>query len=446
MFRTQTNMAMSRLNIASALTIRTPMAAAHQKRYASTTTIRTASAFMYQQQQHATVNSMMSRCSFATTTTNIKKATPSMQRRFEATSINQRNYRNWAVSSWLYFTGAMVGGVVVVGGMTRLTESGLSIVDWRPVTGVIPPRTDAEWEAEFGKYKHSPEFKQKSSMTLDEFKTIFFWEWGHRALARSLGIVYGVPMVYFLARGYFAGHPVLKLGLAGLFMLGGAQGALGWYMVKSGLDPKLLDEKKKATVSAYRLAAHLSLAFLLYSSMMRIGMGLRLPASPSFPGKFSVQSMSRISTGVMFTTAISGAFVAGLDAGMLYSDGFPLMGGRIAPPLEELTTIDPWYRNLFENPVAAQTWHRVMAGTTTCCILLTNVVARRPGASVPWAVKKALWVVNGALVLQVSLGVATIVTQVHIHTAASHQFGSMVLLTALIRLCAVLGSRGTILV
>ena len=263
--------------------------------------------------------------------------TTSMQRRFESSShnsgeLNQKNYRNWAVSSWLFFTAGMVGGVVVVGGMTRLTESGLSIVDWRPVTGVIPPRTQNEWEEEFAKYQHSPEFKQKSHMTLDEFKTIFYWEWGHRVLARSLGIVYGVPMVYFLTRGYFKGHPMMKVGLAGLFALGGAQGAMGWYMVKSGLDPKLLDENKKATVSAYRLAAHLTLAFLLYASMARIAMGLRLPAAVNFPGKFAVQNMSRISTGVMFTTAISGAFVAGLDAGLLYSDGFPLMGGRVMPP------------------------------------------------------------------------------------------------------------------
>lgn len=351
------------------------------------------------------------------------------------------------MSRWLFTSCGVVGTIVLVGGITRLTESGLSITEWKPVSGIKPPLTAAEWDAEFKRYQQFPEFKQKPDMTLDEFKWIFFWEWFHRVLARSMGIVYGMPLIYFAARGYLKGQPRLAAYLLSFLAMGGAQGALGWYMVKSGLDDRLLAEKKKATVSAYRLAAHLSLAFAIYAGMLRVGLGLRLPKAVTFKGKAPLQALARLSFGVMFTTAVSGAAVAGLDAGLLYNDGFPFMAGRIAPPLDELfpVAVQPFYRNFFENGSCAQTWHRVMAGSTTALIVGLNAVAALHKGHLPFAVSRAVLYVNAATVLQVSLGIATLLSYVEIPVAASHQAGSMVLLSTLIRLCAVLGSRGVVL-
>jgi cytochrome c oxidase assembly protein subunit 15 len=279
-------------------------------------------------------------------------------------------------------------------------------------------------------------------MTLQEFKMIFFWEWAHRVLARSVGLVYGVPLVVFWRRGYFSHQKALMLSLVGILGLGGCQGALGWYMVKSGLDPRLLDEHRKATVSAARLAAHLTLAFVIYSSMMRIAFGLRKPAL-AFEGKAQVQLMARAAFSIMFCTAVSGAFVAGLDAGLMYNDEFPLMGGGVVPPTDHMITCEPLWRNMFENPACAQLWHRVMAGATTASIVALNVAAKRLAA--PRAVRKGITGVNHALFVQLCLGMATIISYVDIPIAAAHQAGSILLLTMLIRLCATIGSRGVVL-
>lgn len=355
--------------------------------------------------------------------------------------------RSVQVSRWLYTSCGVVGTIVLVGGVTRLTESGLSITQWKPLSGVVPPLTEQEWEAEFARYQQFPEFKQKPDMTLKEFQWIFFWEWFHRVLARSMGIVYGAPLIYFAARGYFRGQPRIVTYLVSFLAMGGAQGALGWYMVKSGLDDSLLQEKKKATVSAYRLAAHLSLAFAIYSGMLRVALGLRLPKLAAFKGKRVLQALARTGFAVMFTTAVSGAAVAGLDAGLLYNDGFPFMAGHIVPPVDDLfpASVQPFYRNFFENGSCAQTWHRIMAGTTIGVVAALNVVAAMHKGHLPPAVARAVLHVNAATAVQVTLGIATLLTFVEIPVAASHQAGSMALLTTLIRLCAVLGSRGVVL-
>ncbi|ESL09343.1 cytochrome oxidase assembly protein [Trypanosoma rangeli SC58] len=352
---------------------------------------------------------------------------------------------NRAVAHWLYCSAALVGGVVVIGGVTRLTESGLSIVDWKPVTGVRPPLTRQEWEEEFAKYQNFPEFKQKDHMTLEEFKFIFFWEWAHRLMARSLGLVYGLPMMYFLCKGRFKGNNALAAALVGILALGGAQGAMGWYMVRSGLDPRLLEERRKATVSAYRLAAHLVLAFTIYACMMRVGFGLKLPRLGEFQGKTAIQCWSRLSFAVVFCTVVSGAFVAGLDAGLMYNNEFPWMGGGVVPPRDHLFTAEPWWRNALENPAAAQTWHRLMAAASTASILGLNAVCLRHGAVLPKILRRGLMPVNGILALQVGLGIWTIVSYVDVPIATTHQLGSLLLLTSIIRLCALLGSRGLLL-
>lgn len=352
---------------------------------------------------------------------------------------------NRSVANWLYISAACVGGVVWFGGVTRLTESGLSLVEWKPISGVRPPLTDAEWEQEFKHYQKFPEFQQKPDMTMREFKFIFFWEWAHRVLARSLGLVFGGPLLYYTARGHFKGNGKFLAGLFGILGLGGAQGFMGWYMVKSGLDDKILEERRKATVSAYRLAAHLVLAFTIYSFMLRMGYGLKLPVMAPFPRFAQVQLWSRLSFSIMFLTAISGAFVAGLDAGLMYNDDFPWMAGGVFPPSDHLFALEPAWRNIFENPSMAQTIHRVMAGVTFVAITGLNVAASRRRGFIPRPVFRNLMYVNTALVLQVALGFWTVMSSVDIPVAATHQIGALILLSTLIRMCAVLGSRGVIL-
>ncbi|ESS65279.1 hypothetical protein TCDM_06426 [Trypanosoma cruzi Dm28c] len=370
------------------------------------------------------------------------------KRRLQSTVSGFREARwiappaNKAVAHWLYCSAALVGGVVVIGGITRLTESGLSIVDWKPVTGVRPPITHKEWEEEFARYQNFPEFKQKDKMTLEEFKFIFFWEWAHRVLARSIGLVYGLPMMYFFWKGRFKGQKALTGSIIAILALGGAQGAMGWYMVRSGLDPRLLEEKRKATVSAYRLAAHLVLAFTIYASMMRIGFGLKLPRLVHFQGNTTVQSFARLSFAVVFCTVVSGAFVAGLDAGLMYNNEFPWMGGGVVPPRDHLLVVEPWWRNALENPAAAQTWHRLMAAFSTISILGLNAACVLHSAALPKMLRRSMTSVNGVLALQVGLGIWTVISYVDIPIATAHQLGSLLLLTAIIRVCAVLGSRG----
>lgn len=353
--------------------------------------------------------------------------------------------RNRAVAWWLYISAAAVGGVIWFGGVTRLTESGLSIVEWKPISGVRPPMTEQEWEREFKHYQQFPEYQQRSDMTLSDFKFIFFWEWAHRVLARSLGVVFGGPLLYYTARGYFKGNRPFLAGLLGILSLGGMQGFMGWYMVRSGLDHKLLEEKRKATVSAYRLAAHLCLAFTIYAFMLRMGFGLKLPVCTSFERLAMVQRWSRLSFASMFATAMSGAFVAGLDAGLFYNNGFPLMAGGIVPPVDHLFAMEPMWRNFFENHSMVQTTHRILAGITTVVIAGLNVACSRRRGFIPPMVHRNLMYVNTALLLQVTLGMWTIISSVDIPIAASHQMGALILMSTLIRMCAVVGSRGVVL-
>lgn len=352
---------------------------------------------------------------------------------------------NRSVANWLYVSAACVGGVVWFGGVTRLTESGLSLVEWKPISGVRPPLSEEEWEQEFKHYQKFPEFQQKPDMTMREFQFIFFWEWAHRVLARSLGLVFGGPLLYYAARGRFKGNGNFLAGLIGILGLGGAQGFMGWYMVKSGLDDKILEERRKATVSAYRLAAHLVLAFTIFSFMLRMGYGLKLPVMAPFPRLAKVQLWSRLSFSMMFLTATTGAFVAGLDAGLMYNDGFPWMAGGVFPPSDHLFALEPAWRNIFENPSMAQTVHRVMAGVTFMTITGLNVAASRRRGFIPRIVFRNLMYVNTALLLQVGLGIWTVMSTVDIPVAASHQIGALILLSTLIRMCAVVGSRGVIL-
>ena len=344
----------------------------------------------------------------------------------DAESAN-RARRNRPVAAWLLACCVLVFAMVILGGVTRLTGSGLSMVNWQPVSGVVPPLTRDAWEREFAHYRDSPEYKLVNyGMRLAEFKRIFWFEFAHRLLGRLIGIVFLLPFVYFLMRRRI--EPSLAPKLAMMFVLGALQGLLGWYMVRSGLvdDPH---------VSQYRLAAHLGLAVLVYALMLWTALGLmhsRAPrrgvASPGLP------AFAMPLTVIVFVAMLSGAFVAGLKAGYTYNT-FPLMAGQWVP--EGLWAMTPAYRNLFENVATVQFSHRLLAVATFLAIVSLWVVSLR--ARLPRSVRLWSHAVALAAVIQVILGISTLLARVPVSLAALHQAGALVLLTVL--LCLAFESR-----
>lgn len=326
-----------------------------------------------------------------------------------------------SVASWLILSAGFVFGIVSVGGLTRLMDAGLSITDWKPVTGIIPPITEEEWEHEFNKYKQFPEYKVLfSDMKMDEFKKIFFMEWLHRVLGRSMGIIFGVPFLYFAARKKISKGMSAKL--LGIFALGGAQGALGWYMVKSGLEEKYDGIPR---VSPYRLCAHLGSAFVIYLGILWVALGVMRPTivlKHKIPGwfKYSVGGVM----GLTFTTAMSGAFVAGLDAGLVHNE-FPKMGEGYVP--ETYWDLQPAWKNFFENDAAVQFNHRVLGISTLTAI--TTLWALSPRKQLPRPTRHALNAMLGMSWLQATLGLTTLLWFVPTPLAAAHQAGSLTLLT-----------------
>jgi cytochrome c oxidase assembly protein subunit 15 len=311
------------------------------------------------------------------------------------------------VRIWLYGLAAFVLLIVVVGGITRLTESGLSITSWKPISGVIPPLNQAEWEAEFEAYKQIPQYTVLNSwMSLDDFKYIFFWEWLHRLLARALGLVFLVPFAVFLFQKRLSRD--LALPLFGLFILGGFQGALGWWMVSSGLT-------ELTSVSQYRLAAHLSAAALLFTALVYVARSLTPGRVPGRVTGF------HISTAVLLLVLVllqigAGAFVAGLDAGMGYQT-WPLMDGAIIP--DGMLIMDPAWRNFFENALTVQFIHRGIAYFIVAYV--GWLIWKRYKDGGLGAVHAWLPRIGVAVVLQVMLGIATLLSGVNIDLAVSHQ-------------------------
>jgi heme a synthase len=312
--------------------------------------------------------------------------------------------------------------MVVVGGITRLTLSGLSITEWRPVTGVLPPLSAVDWAAEFAKYKEIPEYRfVHYAMTLDEFKTIYFWEYLHRLLGRLVGIAYGVPLVWFMVRRRLPRS--LVPWLAGILLLGFGQGALGWYMVESGLADRV-------EVSQYRLVAHLALALAIYAAILWVALGIvRGPNRPEF-GSDSGPAWRRASEIVMAlvaSTMAAGGFVAGTHAGLVYNT-FPLMDGGVVPP--DYSRLRPFVLNWFENVAAIQFDHRLLALATAASVLLLWGIGLR--AVLPRPVRLVLHALLALAVLQVALGVATLLLAVPIPLAAAHQAAAVLLLSAAI--------------
>ncbi|KAF6198863.1 hypothetical protein GE061_006886 [Apolygus lucorum] len=336
---------------------------------------------------------------------------------------------NKIVGTWLLGCSGMVFGAVILGGLTRLTESGLSMVTWK-LLGEKLPRTAEEWESEFNRYKQFPEFKmQNSSMTLDEFKRIWWLEYGHRMWGRCIGAAFLLPATFFWMRGAFS--PSMKKRVLAFGTLIGAQGLMGWYMVKSGLEEERFQGPADVVrVSQYRLASHLSLAFILYTGFLWTAFDHLLPALKQDvvpKGISSIRKLAHLSKGFAFLTAVSGAFVAGLDAGLVYNS-FPKMGENWIP--KEILEYTPVLSNFTENPVTVQFDHRILGTTTLCLISGLWLLSRR--VALPPRTRKA---VNALALMgwcQVTLGIVTLLHYVPISLAAMHQSGSLVLLSTAI--------------
>ena len=329
-----------------------------------------------------------------------------------------------AIAWWLGGCSAWVASMVVLGGVTRLTRSGLSMTDWK-FTGEMPPRTEEEWTAEFSRYQKSPEFRRvNSSMTLDEFKFIYWMEWAHRMWGRGLGIAFALPALFFYVRGAIPSPLLRRLGL--LLAMGGTQGLIGWWMVRSGLhEPSSPYEVPR--VSPYRLATHLASAFVIYGTLLWTTFQVALPRNPKDFSSLSMKILKKRSapvTALLAMTAASGAFVAGLDAGHAYNT-FPTMNGEWIPA--EYWAIDGW-RNAFENTAAVQFHHRMLALSSVAAVTaLWATSVRLPG--LPRSTKTLLYSLLGAVGAQASLGVATLLTHVPVSLGSLHQAGALGLLT-----------------
>jgi heme a synthase len=335
-----------------------------------------------------------------------------------------------AVALWLLGCCAMIFAMAVIGGITRLTVSGLSITEWQPVTGILPPLSAASWAAEFEKYRQIPQYRLlNDGMSLGDFKTIYLWEYVHRLWGRLIGVVYAVPFLYFLLRRQLPRQ--LLPPLAGILLLGFGQGALGWYMVESGLADRV-------DVSQYRLVAHLALALAIYAVTLWIALGLLSPADPKIPspphggrkGAAAGSGWRRAGEaliGLVALTILAGGFVAGLHAGLTYNT-FPLMDGSFVPT--GYAQLQPFIRNWFENIPAVQFDHRLLAMTTAAAVLLLWLCGQR--ARLPRPARLALHALLAAAALQFALGVAALLLIVPIPLAAAHQAGAVLLLTAAI--------------
>ncbi len=315
------------------------------------------------------------------------------------------------IANWLFFCAAMVAVMVVLGGATRLTESGLSIVQWKPFTGILPPLDQTDWQHLFEAYRGSPEFQKVNFwMSLADFKTIFWLEYLHRLWGRLIGVVFLLPFLWFLFRGGIARPMAWRLG--GVFLLGGLQGLLGWYMVKSGLVDA-------PDVSQYRLAAHLCLALVIYALLLWYGFQYRIPRRTPAGSYRAAGLLLLCWTGV---TVFWGALVAGMDAGLAYNS-FPLMDGQLVP--DGVFSLSPWWVNPFENTAAVQFIHRVLG---TGLVLIALCIGWRVRRETP-RLRRAGRAVAGMALLQMGLGIATLLSAVAVPLGVAHQSGALIVLT-----------------
>jgi len=328
------------------------------------------------------------------------------------------------IRGWLMALFALVVVMIVVGGLTRLTDSGLSITEWKPVTGAMPPMSEAAWNAELEKYRAIPEYQlQNKGMTLSEFKVIYWWEWGHRQLGRFIGLVWGVGFVYFLAAKKIPSGWTGRLVFIGA--LGGLQGAIGWWMVSSGLNEGMLD------VASYRLATHLGLAFVIfgfiawYVYLLGRSQADLLQARRS--GDTRLATLSTVLVAFAFVQIILGALVAGIDAGRAYPD-WPLMAGGFFPP--EPFGLSPVWRNFFEDAGLVQFMHRMAGyGLFAFGIFVWSRARRSANTQTRFAFNAML----ATMVLQMVLGIITVIYSAPWQIAIVHQLGAVVLLALILR-------------
>jgi heme a synthase len=325
-----------------------------------------------------------------------------------------------AVRVWLLAVAGLIALMVLVGGATRLTESGLSITEWKPVTGALPPLGHAEWDKAFEAYKQIPQYRMlNAGMTLSDFKTIFWWEWSHRLLGRVIGAVYLLPFLFFLWRGGMSGELKRRLWL--IFGLGALQGAVGWWMVASGLA-------ERTEVSQYRLATHLVLALLIFAAIVWTLCRLRDRAAAAPRPRPSVSSLKLTSAVLVVLTFVQlylGALVAGLRAGLIYNT-WPDIDGAFIPSGAQLWFEQPWWRNLFENTLTVQFEHRMTAYALFALAIFHAVDAVRLRAGS--AARGACWLA-AAVTLQALLGILTLLNHVPVALALTHQAVAIVVLT-----------------
>jgi cytochrome c oxidase assembly protein subunit 15 len=342
-----------------------------------------------------------------------------------ATPRDGRRVVGW----WLIACCGLIFAMVVIGGITRLTESGLSIVTWAPLGGAIPPLDHADWERLFTEYQLSPQYRQiNQGMDLDAFRTIFWWEYVHRLWGRLIGLAVLVPLLWFVATGRLERR--LRLPLAAIFVLGGLQGALGWWMVASGL-------RDVPWVSPYRLTAHLGLALLIYGAMLWIALGLLRNGVRAAAPQAARRAAFAI-VALVFMTILAGGFVAGTDAGLIYNS-FPWMGDGLIPPDYRNPALG-LLRNAFENQPAVQLHHRVLAVTTVIAIGAFWLAARGHAQSA--SARRTLDLLLGMVFLQAGVGISTLLLVVPIPLAALHQAGAVALLTAALLAAHALRSGG----
>ncbi len=335
-----------------------------------------------------------------------------------------------AVRLWLYAVAALIVAMVLVGGATRLTESGLSITEWKPVMGVLPPLGEKEWQAAFAKYQAIPQYRELNfGMSLGQFKSIFWWEWTHRLLGRLIGVAFLLPFLWFLWRGWVA--PALRPRLWFIFGLGALQGAVGWWMVASGLAARV-------EVSQYRLATHLILACAIYVAILWTATVLPREAGEGdhaqHGGGGAGQGAFRIRAGavgllvLVLAQIYLGALVAGLRAGLVY-DTWPLIDGDVVPDASRLFFNTPLWRNFFENTLTVQFDHRIFADAIFIGALLhladvARTMKKKKGPALTGAI-----VLFGAVALQAALGIFTLLLHTPLALALTHQAGAMLVLT-----------------
>jgi cytochrome c oxidase assembly protein subunit 15 len=326
-----------------------------------------------------------------------------------------RSDRSRPVAVWLFAVAALVLAMVVVGGATRLTDSGLSITQWKPVSGALPPMSAQDWGAEFDRYKEIPQYKLvNNGMSLDQFKSIYWWEWSHRLLGRLVGAAFAIPFAYFLIRRQLPRRLIWRC--AGLLVLGGLQGLVGWWMVASGLADRV-------TVAPERLAIHLGLAFALLAALVWTGLDAWAGA-PRHALRSPWRKRTLALAGMIYLQILLGALVAGNDAGLVYND-WPLMNGRWFP--ESYSGADLW-ATIAHSQAAVQFHHRIMAYLLTLTALFLAARASR-STHLPIDAKALGMAVGGMVVVQAGLGIATLMTGVPIWLGVLHQLTAALLLT-----------------